>query len=463
MGPRRWLSVVVCLSAHLLGCSAREPAPSPAELHASHNVVIILIDCLRADHVGAYGHTNPTTPNIDTLAADGVLFDQAIAPTNWTKPSIVSLFTGTYLSQHTITEGRLAGRADDDSVARHVLIDDLTTMAESLSAAGFATGGFVNQGHLADYLGFGQGFDIYEAELHDPEVQDHFIQWVKSLDPGRFFAYLHLLDLHFPYTPQDHIDVFNDDVSERVITPLMARGGRGFRRLVAESQLTDENISELKGLYDGLLLGMDDRVRQLIQFLKDEGLYDQTLVILTSDHGEAFFEHGYFEHGGELLYSELVRVPLIMKFPAGQYAGAVVESPVQLVDILPTTQELFGIPVTANLGGTSVIGLIEGVAVGHPVLTESTDVGGQKALYHGGHKFIFDMDTDKVEVFDYQRDLLDQVDLVDQLDPSTVEEARAVLDRTLRRNAAFAEQMSIQERPLREYELEKLRSLGYIR
>ena len=156
-------------------------------------------------------------------------------------------------------------------------------------------------------------------------------------------------------------------------------------------------------------------------------------------------------------------MPLIMKFPAGQYAGAVVESPVQLVDIIPTTQELFGIPVTANLGGTSVIGLIEGVAVGHPVLTESTDVGGQKALYHGGLKFIFDMDTGKVEVFDYQRDLLDQVDLVDQLDPSVVEEARAVLDRMLRRNAAFAEQMSIQERPLREYELEKLRSLGYIR
>ena len=249
MSPPRWLFVVLIgVSAHLVGCALQDAEPPAAALHPHHNVVVLLIDCLRADHVGAYGHTNATTPGIDRVAADAVRFEQAIAQTNWTKPSIVSLFTGTYLSQHTIAEGRLAGKTEDDTVhARHVLIEDLTTMAESLSAAGFATAGFVNQGHLADYLGFGQGFDLYEAELHDPEVQSHFMEWVEGLEAERFFAYLHLLDLHFPYTPQDHIDIFNDGLTERVITPLISRGGRGFRQMVRDNELTQEHISELKG------------------------------------------------------------------------------------------------------------------------------------------------------------------------------------------------------------------------
>ena len=464
MSPSRWLSVLLIgMCAHLAGCSS-EDAPSPARLRADHNVVVLLIDCLRADHVGAYGHTNPTTPHIDALAADGVRFEQAIAQTNWTKPSIVSLFTGTHLSAHTITEGRLAGRSGDEAVAaRHVLVDELTTMAEVLSAAGFLTGGFVNQGHLAEYLGFGQGFDVYETELHDPQVQSRFIEWVEGLDGARFFAYLHLLDLHFPYTPQDHIDVFNDDLSERVITPLVSRGGRGFRRYIANHQLTDENIRELKGLYDGELLGVDARVRHVLTFLKDRGLYENSLIVLTSDHGEAFFEHGTFEHGGDLLYSELVRVPLILKLPGGRHAGSVVASPVQVADILPTTLELFDLPALPNLGSRSVLGLIDGTAEPHPVLTEITDEGGRKALYYEGHKFIFDMDTDDVEVFDYERDRLDQNDLAEALEPAAIEEARAVLDRLLRRNAVFAEGISTQERPLQEYELEKLRELGYIR
>ena len=156
-------------------------------------------------------------------------------------------------------------------------------------------------------------------------------------------------------------------------------------------------------------------------------------------------------------------MPLILKFPGSEHAGLVVTSPVQLVDVLPTTQELFGIPAVPNLGGTSVLGLIDGTADEHPVLTGIGVVGGRKALYYGGHKFIFNMDTGAVEVFDYQQDLLDQVDLADELDPSMVGEARVVLDRILRRNAVFAEQVSTEERPLREYELEKLRDLGYIR
>lgn len=465
MSRPRWLLVVVIgVAAQLWGCGSREGLPPAAALASHHNIVVLLVDCLRADHVGAYGHTNPTTPHIDRLASHGVRFEQAIAQTNWTKPSIVSLFTGTYLSQHTITEGRLAGRSEDEAApSRHVLIDELTTMAESLSAAGFATAGFVNQGHLADYLGFGQGFDVYDAELHDPQVERRFVEWVDGLDAERFFAYLHLLDLHFPYTPQAHIDVFNDQIPERVITPLIARDARAFRRMVRNDELTDEHIRELKGLYDGELLGVDARVGQILRFLEDHGLYDDTLIILTSDHGEAFFEHDYFEHGGDLLYSELVRVPLIMKFPMGAHAGSVVASPVQLVDILPTVQELVGLPPVPNLGGASLVGLIEGTAEEHPVLTEITDVGGRKALYHAGHKFIFDLETDEVEVFDYQQDLLDQHDLVSEVEPMVIDEARAVLDRMLRRHAAFAAQISTEERPLREYELEKLRELGYIR
>ena len=456
--------VATLLSCVLVWAEQAAPGRQVADRRDDQNVIVLLIDCLRADHVGAYGHPNPTTPNIDRLAADSVLFEQAIAQTNWTKPSVVSLFSSLYLSQHRVIEGPLRGRVNSSNVpSGHILVDEFTTMAEYFSGAGFMTGGFVNQAHMPDYLGFGQGFHSYYADLNDPDVQDNFFRWVGQLRDRRFFAYLHLLDLHFPYVPQDRFDLFTDDVPDKVIKRLMVSDPEGFRELVDRNQLTPQNIQELTGLYDGELLGVDDRVGALIRFLKAENLYDKSLVVLTADHGEAFLEHGYFEHGGDLLYSELIRVPLLVKFPDNEYAGKRVPSPVQLIDILPTLQEYFGIQRTGEIGGTSLMALTQGGTDSHLVLSEVGGRNGSVALYHDGYKFIFDMDTDAVEVFDYGQDPLDLVDLSGSVERSLIEQARVVLEERLRANEKYAAAVAVEERPLGPLEIDKLRALGYIR
>ena len=474
---RRSVIVLACLISVIAAC---RPAPNSTVSNQSQdadssvhvlrrntqNVVILLLDCVRADHIGAYGYPRPTTPNLDALATDAVLFEQAISQSNWTKPSIVSLFTGTYLSQHLITDGRLGGRIEDDGTVPtgHVMVEEFTTLAEYMSRGGFAAGGFVNQGHLPAHLGFAQGFDVYESGLHDPEVEQFFEAWVNQLGDRRFFAYLHLLDLHFPYTTQDHLDIFNDDLSERPMTRLMqsAAGGEEIRRRASTGGLSQENVHELIGLYDGELLGVDDRLGSVVRYLKASGLYDSTLIIVTADHGEAFLEHDYFEHGEGLLYSELIRVPLIIKFPDRQYAGQRVSTPVQVIDLLPTLQEYFGLAVTQTVGGTSLIRLIEDTAAPHPVLSEVSDLNARKALYYDRRKFIFQANGTP-EVFDYAVDPLDQTDLANEVTPDVIEEARAVLQELLAQNMEFAAGMAISEKPLNERDIERLRSLGYIR
>ena len=186
------------------------------------------------------------------------------------------------------------------------------------------------------------------------------------------------------------------------------------------------------------------------------------MIIVTADHGEAFLEHDYFEHGEGLLYSELIRVPLIIKFPDRQYAGQRVSTPVQVIDLLPTLQEYFGLAVTQTVGGTSLIGLIEDTAAPHPVLSEVSDLDARKALYYDRRKFIFQANGTP-EVFDYAVDPLDQTDLANEVTPDVIEEARAVLQELLAQNMEFAAGMAISEKPLNERDIERLRSLGYIR
>ena len=472
MMPLRWVGGASVGLALTLACGPPPPPDEPAAaaeaLHArrrtTQNVVILLLDCVRADHVGAYGYERPTTPNIDALAAESVVFEQAISQSNWTKPSIVSLFTGLYLSQHLITEGRLGGRiADDGTVPTgHVMVDDFTTLAEHMSYGGFATGGFVNQGQLPNSLGFAQGFDVYESGLHDPQVEEFFQAWVDQLGDRSFLAYLHLLDLHYPYTTQDHLDIFNDDIADREMQRLSRDAPGEVRARAAAGELTDENIRELAGLYDGELLGVDDRVGRVLRYLKEQGLYDSTMIIVTADHGEAFMEHGYFEHGEDLLYSEMIRVPLILKFPGGEYGGRWIETPAQVIDILPTLQDYFGLPASQAIGGASLLGLIAGTAAAHPVLSEVSDLDARKAFYYGGHKFIFHGDA-VPEVFDYVADPLDETNLANEVDAAVIAEARGVLQDLLIRNLEFAAGLPRREMPLNDREIERLRSLGYIR
>lgn len=439
---------------------ARELSPPPPR-----NVVVLVVDCLRADHVGAYGYHRPTTPNIDRLAADSLLFERAVSPSNWTKPSIASLITGTRVSQHRLTEGHASG--DDGLLRSHVLSPDLVTIAEAFREAGHATGAFINQGHLAAYMGFDQGYDEYLADLHDPQVVERFAGWLDGIGERPFFAYLHLLDLHFPYTAQDHIDIFTEETGERRIKSMMRSDTAGFHELVETDGLSEADKREVAALYDGELLGVDDTVRRALAVLADRALYEDAFVVLTSDHGEAFWEHGRFEHGDDILWDEVVRVPLLIKLPGNRHAGRRLAETVRVIDVMPTLLEAQALSAVPGIGGLPLLtrtpsGLEPRIPEA-PAIAETSDLDGPKAIYRGDLKFLFGAEPGDVRVFDLATDPGETRDLADELAPSVLAAARADLDRLLAEGAAFAERLSLTETELRPEEIEKLRALGYIR
>lgn len=467
MGSLRRL-VVVALAAATLACAPAAPEESPGPAPA-FNVVVILVDCLRADHMGAYGYQRPTTPNMDRLAAESIVFERAVSASNWTKPAVASLFTGAWVSQHRLTEGNAVAEGGEGPVRSQVLAPELDTLAELLSSAGMATGGFVNQGHLAGYMGFDQGFDRYRTGLGDHGVVQAFAGWMAGVRGRPFFAYLHFLDLHFPYTPQDHIDVFNDDILPRRMKSLIRDQGRAFRALVSSGGLSEIDHREVRGLYDGELLGADDTVRKALDVLRVNDLYDDTLVVLTSDHGEALFERGTFEHGGDLMHEEVLHVPLLVKPPGGQHAGRRITPTVSLVDVAPTVIASLGIPGPEGIGGLPLLtraadGTLEiDVAEDRPILAEPTVPGAPTALYMDGFKFLFFPDvTGRSLVYDLTDDPGETVNLAASIDAPTLARARETLSSMLAANRAFAEDLVLTETELRPAEIAKLRALGYV-
>ncbi|MGH7857130.1 MAG: sulfatase, partial [Candidatus Binatia bacterium] len=428
------------------------------------NVVLIVVDCLRADHLPTYGYGRETAPNVEALARDGVVFEHAVAQSNWTKPAVVSLLTSLYVSQHGVTEGRLhklaAKRAD--GVAAHVVPASLVTLPERLKEAGLATAGLVHQGHLPDYMGFAQGFDVYDHRVGDSQIPLRFAKWVRRLGGRRFFAYLHFLDLHFPYAPAAPFDLFTPGVGDGTIARLMRHDPEGFRKRIAEAPLSADGVEELRALYDGDLRMVDARVGRVLAFLREQGLYDSSLIVLTSDHGEALLEHGVFEHGADVLYAEVVRIPLIVKLPRGRYGGRRVGGAVQAVDVMPTVLDALGLEPPEEAGGRSLLGLIEGRDGPRPAFTEATKQESKKAVYQDGHKFVFDLATGHVEVFRFVEDPFERVDLAREVDPVRVAEARRLLEERVAANALFARRLSGGEAWLRTAEIEQLRALGYV-
>jgi arylsulfatase A-like enzyme len=456
----------VAVFAGLLFVSACHPAGQEGSgrftPRGDENVILIVVDCLRPDHLRAYGYDRDTAPNIDRLRNDGIVFDTAIAQSNWTKPSIASLLTSLYVSQHRVSEGHWHHASTSGRVTAQVLNDEFVSLAEYLSKAGFATAGFVNQGHLPAAMGFSQGFDVYNHRIRDGAIPRRIAKWVNGLARRRFFAYVHFLALHSPYAPPARFDLFTREGHAGPMRLLMGDPQRRLGWRLKQGLLTPENLEELRSLYDGDLRMVDDRVGQLLRVLRERQLYDRSMIILTADHGDAFGEHGDLGHGGANLYGEVVHVPLIIKFPGYHYRGKRVTEPVQLIDVLPTILESLHVPPENEIGGRSLLGLIEGTAEPHPVLTESTGNEDRKALYHDGYKFIFDPKTWKAEVYRYGADPLDRTNLADEVDARRLSEARQILDHRLAANEAFSSSHESREKPLAPEDVEKLRSLGYV-
>ena len=340
--------VSLVLPAIRLDTESHEPAIRRIARAERPNIIIYLIDTLRADHLGVYGYHRPTSPNIDRFAADGVLFADAQAQSSWTRPAVVSLLTGLLPRSHGVR-----GRTD-------VLPDSIVTLAEMLAEQGYETTGLVTNGNVGPTFGIDRGFEHFRyfressARRGMHQSSDHLNQWIAIWLETRasnkpFFLYAHSTDPHLPYAPPEPFRRrFAADVDPEIGWRENARAitsGRG--------QASEQIREALIDLYDAEIAFNDHHFGRLLDDLKARGLYDSSLIVLVADHGEEFLDHGGWEHG-KTLYGEQLRVPLILKLPGGASAGTRVEAAVGQVDVVPTILDLLGIQ-GATLDGESLL------------------------------------------------------------------------------------------------------------
>lgn len=309
-------------------------------------ILIYLIDALRSDHLGCYGYERDTSPNIDRFADDSVLFLRNIAQSSWTKASVASMFTGLTPLLHGVQD-----RAD-------ALPEEAETLAEILRASGYRTAAFLANGWVSDDFSMMQGFEHrhFVNGQRSSRLHDAYFAWLEEQGSlGPFFAYIHTVDPHGPYDPPANyrerfasVEMDADVGSSQSLLDLHS----------AELEPGQKLIQNLLALYDAEIAFNDEHFGQLISALKQQGIYDEALIILTSDHGEEFFEHGKLQHGVNL-YSEVLNTPLIIKFPKGFGASGIVSSPTQHVDLLPTVLDLLGLVIPPEVEGWSLLPLLE--------------------------------------------------------------------------------------------------------
>ena len=360
-------ALVGLLALAVAACS--RPAGPP-------NVVVVLVDTLRADHLGSYGNGRGLTPFLDQLAARGARFDRAYATSSWTMPSVASLFTARYPSQHGV------------QTMQSQLGESEHTLAEALVARGWAAAGFSANLLVGEPPGFGQGFGPFLALAVEPPpakvrgatLREHGRQWLESRPSGAaspLLLYFQFMEPHAPYEPPE-------PWRGRLVRPHAAGDIEAAAKVMEEHKIWNrppEQIALLASLYDGEVAAADEEVRLLFDELQRRGLLANAVVVITADHGEEFGDHGGLSHGFTL-FEEQVRVPLIVLAPG--LAPAVVREPVSLVDVAPTVLDLAGVQAPPSFEGRSLVPLMRGAASSPPVpvdlLAELESMGPRKGL-----------------------------------------------------------------------------------
>jgi arylsulfatase A-like enzyme len=446
-------------------------APAPAGFVSRPNVLLLGIDTLREDHTCSFEHSGVRTPYMEALARDGIRFARCISTAPWTLPSFASIFTGHLPSHHEAIGGGYQ-RLDD----RH------TTVAERFSDAGYHTVGFMGVYYLTSAYNMEQG---YNTDMHVPKVMTDYdqastvtalsLEYCKRYGHEPFYLFTHYFDPHAPYAPPPPYDtIYYFDRDPR------APGEPILDTIMASVTLIDDNKET--GMYDWLdgitdwqyptaqyaaeVSYTDEQVGRLMAGLKEQGLYDDMLIVLVADHGEHLIDHGiYFTH--YLPYQETIHVPLIVKLPGNRGAGRVVQEPVSTLDVLPTILEVAGLEVPGDLPGRSLLAPMLGEAEIGPrtLLAEQGSANDRftKALVEWPWKLIYfrEGESERVELYRLDQDPWERTDLSGQA-PSV---AKALTDRLW----TFFDPdtpliRSDQERPaeLDEAARQRLRSLGYV-
>jgi arylsulfatase A-like enzyme len=439
----------------------------------------VLIDALRADRLGAYGHTRKLTLTMDSIAAQAVLFERAIAPAPWTQPAVASLFCGCYPGVHQVIDfEQAADMAGDRAVKTRILSESFETLAESLCARGYVTAAFVANPFILKECGYAQGFDHFDTSMKGmgvsgKTVTDAAVAWLEQRDTSRpVFVYLHYMDVHGPYRslPRyfDPLIAQVDAMPEKHL--LTEKETRRLEYLVSgQDQSTDpardDRLRQYReywvARYESDVAEVDDHLADLRAKLAGMGLWDDAYVIVLADHGEALCEHGHWDHGLSVHHPEL-HVPLLLRWPGMLPAGVRVAGTVSLIDVFPTLIEQLGLRQVAGLQGRSLLPLIGGEKFTVPAFAEAVKKGAeQKAVYVGDWKVIVGADNTPPMLYNIAADPLEQNDLATG-SPDKVKPLADLVQRQVDQNRRMAPGERPPDVPLSPDQIERLKSLGYV-
>jgi choline-sulfatase len=377
-----------------------------------YNVVIVDFDTLRADRLGALGNKRPLTPNLDALAARSTLFTNAVAQAPWTLPSTMSFFTSVYPHQHTVVNALAVSSALRKEGAR--LPGGISTMAQVFQYNDYATAGFTGDAGVERHFGFGNGFDLYFDSITFGGFDTTFPQaldWLKSHQDKKFFLFIHGYDVHGEFkVPDDFKSRFADPAYRGPFT------GSGkelwdLRKKVLQGEAIQISTGDARfwmDRYDEKTLRADERFGRFWKEFSSLPAAKRTILIVMSDHGEQFAEHGGFEHGMNL-YDEVLRVLLIMHPPKG--GAARIDGQVRLIDVMPTLTDWLGLTVAPadqrQMQGTSLLPLMRGRPLPLDAFSETTflfKTNKRSLRTHDGWKLIYDLDSLSPELYDLRRD-----------------------------------------------------------
>ncbi|MBM3317226.1 MAG: sulfatase [Candidatus Eisenbacteria bacterium] len=500
--------VALALVSYLPGERA-EPAPEGrapggGEPEGRPNVLILLVDALRADHLSLHGYERPTSPAIDSFAAGALVFDAAAAQSPWTKPSTATILTGRYPSAHGV------------NLMASGVPESIELLPEMLRREGYRTAILTANHFVTPVFGFGRGVDhVYAshpprflqlmighllARLHEwssiagrtmallERVERRLVgggtpagglgaeglmralrDWLAEEPEGErpFFAYVHFMEPHAPYAPPEPYDTL-------FMTPEIAAMPRvsnypsyaGFLPFETGKPISADSLSSMVALYDGAIRYFDDCFAGLLADLRATGREENTLIVLTADHGEEFYDRGGWGHGHSL-HEELIRVPLILSCPRrlGAFAGTRYPHQVRHVDLLPTILEVCGLPAPEGLDGLTLLPILLGLEPAEPPRPAYCEVD------HGGH-FAHALRRDAEKVMFCQRgterrlllyDLLADPGERDDLAPREPERARLAEARLNEFQAGIGRPAGRVEVTIDEATRERLRALGYVR
>lgn len=452
-------------SAHALGLAAAlalgactepvppEPAPRP-------NVLLVVVDTLRADHLGFQGYARATSPNLDALAEHGNVFLNATSTAPWTNPAVLSLFTGLH-------PGAL-GEAD----RAMALPEDVPSLGRLLAAEGYRTHGVVSHLYVGEKFGFSAGFESWDQEnakghthVSSEDVTALALARLMELDggavpgaePAPFFLYLHYFDPHYDYLEHEGFE-FSSGYTGKLES---ARDNiRNLRRLAESGKFDQVDLQHLVDLYDSEVSFTDHHIGRVLAELERRGLYDDTLIVVTADHGEALAEREDRWIGHTVsLHEEVVHVPLVIKLP-GSRARTDVVRPVSTVDLLPTLAAFLRLELPEAKAWSARSLLLSEEE--QPAFVETLHRAQLQGVRSGDWKLIHDLKSGESRLFDLAADPGESSDLAAR-EPERVAELEALRAAWGLRNARLRELYTAEQPELTPEEIEQLRALGYTR